>query len=126
MQQNNEPLKFKVGQFVDFINDYGIRFYNYRITALCNEDHDLYKYGCRYFLNWESYWMPVKESNLLLVENDPIYKIIHGKSFNLESTEFEDFWEVSDIANTKCIRYFPTKREAQDYISFVLNRRVIK
>lgn len=66
--ENGQPLKFKIGDYVTFTNDYGVSF-PLRITGfyLPEKIDALYATGSRYLLDWECYWMPVKESKLTLV-----------------------------------------------------------
>jgi len=63
--ENGKALKFHVGDFVIYTNDYGVAF-NRQITGLYQPQKpcSLYASGCRYLLNTDCYWMPVKEANL--------------------------------------------------------------
>lgn len=65
--QNGEPLKFKVGDRVTYVNDYGCIFTGKTITKLMEraDDESLYCSGHRYYIDSDCPWMPVKEANLL-------------------------------------------------------------
>lgn len=57
-------LKYKTGDHVTYTNDSGVVFTNKTVTGIYEKEANLYKYGFRYFIDKESFWMPVKEKNL--------------------------------------------------------------
>lgn len=64
--ENGIPLKFSVGDNVTYTNDYGVTF-DRVVTGFYQREEgldSLYAVGYRYYLNKDSYWMPVKESSL--------------------------------------------------------------
>jgi len=63
--ENGQELKFTIGESVVYTNDYGVSF-NQKITGFYKPEQttSLYAVGYRYFLDKDSHWMPVKESNL--------------------------------------------------------------
>lgn len=65
--ENGEPLKFKAGDKVTYVNDYGCVFEGKTITRIMErtDDESLYCLGYRYYIDTDCPWMPVKESNLL-------------------------------------------------------------
>lgn len=65
--ENGEPLKFKVGDLVAYMNSEGVVFRR-RVTGFYRPDVpcSIYARGARYCLNTDSPWMPVSESSLRL------------------------------------------------------------
>lgn len=65
--ENGQPLKFKSGDKVTYINDYGCIFAGKTITKIMErvDDESLYCSGHRYYIDTDCPWMPVKEANLL-------------------------------------------------------------
>jgi hypothetical protein len=61
---NNEKLKYAIGDRVTFRNDCGVLFSGLKIIGYAPSDHALYKYGNRYFLDKDSWWYPNPESSL--------------------------------------------------------------
>ena len=63
--ENGQPLKFGIGDHVIYTNDNGVVF-NQKITGFYKPEpiDSLYATGCRYLLNTDCYWMPVRENNL--------------------------------------------------------------
>lgn len=63
--ENGNKLLFKIGDDVTYTNPNGISF-NLKIIGLYKPDTINYHYslGCRYLLDWECPWFPVKESDL--------------------------------------------------------------
>lgn len=68
--ENGQPLKFKVGDKVTFVNDFGFRRSGKTITRIMKreEDESLYCQGYRYYIDSDSPWFPVKESSLISSE----------------------------------------------------------
>ena len=66
--ENGEKLRYKVGDKVTFVNDYGCVFEGMTITKLMKraDNEGLYCSGYRYYIDSDCPWMPVKESNLRL------------------------------------------------------------
>lgn len=64
--ENGQPLKFKAGDIVTFINDFGFRRSGKTVTRIMKreEDESLYCIGYRYYIDSDSPWMPVKETQL--------------------------------------------------------------
>ena len=64
--ENGEPLKFNIGDKVTYVNDFGCIFEGYTIIGIMNRDdyESLNCSGRRYYIDSDSPWMPVKESNL--------------------------------------------------------------
>jgi hypothetical protein len=63
--ENEQPLKFKIGDVVIYTNDYGVQFKQkitglYKPAELCS----LYATGSRYMLDWKCHWMPASEASL--------------------------------------------------------------
>lgn len=67
--ENGESLKFKPGDTILYTNDDGGEFVH-TVTSLYKPQpiNSLYATGCRYMLDWDCYWMPVRESNLSLIQ----------------------------------------------------------
>ena len=65
--ENGKELKFKVGDKVTYINDYGCIFEGMTITKVMEraDNEGLYCSGRRYYIDSDCPWMPVKEVNLL-------------------------------------------------------------
>lgn len=63
--ENGQALQFNVGDAVVYSNDNGVSF-NHKVTGLYkpNPIDSLYATGCRYLLDWDCHWMPVRESSL--------------------------------------------------------------
>jgi len=59
-------LKYKIGDRVTFTNSQGVIFENKTILGFCSEESNLHQYGYRYYLDKDSYWMPVEEKRLSL------------------------------------------------------------
>ena len=64
--ENGQKLKFKVGDKVTYINDYGCTFEDKTITKIMEraDDESLYCSGRRYYIDSDCPWMPVEEANL--------------------------------------------------------------
>lgn len=69
-----EP-KFRVGDVVTFVNDYGVRFPERFITDIEVAPDGEFRY---YFTPHDAYWCPAKESNLILDADDPVIDIVNG------------------------------------------------
>jgi hypothetical protein len=65
--------KYKIGDKVDFVNDFGVLFTNYTVTKIDYLENEI-----RYFIDCDSYWVSKKEKNLHLAGT---YK---PKSFDIE------------------------------------------
>ena len=65
--ENGCPLKFRVGDKVTFVNENGCEFVGHTITRIMKREEDeiLYCQGYRYYIDSDSPWFPVKESQLL-------------------------------------------------------------
>lgn len=65
--ENGKELKFKVGDKVTYINDYGCIFEGMTITKVMSraDNEGLYCSGRRYYIDSDCPWMPVEEANLL-------------------------------------------------------------
>lgn len=65
--ENGESLKFKVGDKVTFVNEYGVKCYGRIVTRIMSraDDEAQYCLGKRYYINTDCHWMPVKESQLI-------------------------------------------------------------
>jgi hypothetical protein len=60
----NTP-KYKVGQYVNYTNDYGVKLRGARlIKKIADESNTLSQYGVHYFIECDSPWCPVSEKNL--------------------------------------------------------------
>jgi len=57
-------LRYKTGDTVNYTNDSGVVFKDKTVTGIYAKECNLHKYGYRYFINKDSFWMPVKEANL--------------------------------------------------------------
>lgn len=68
--ENGQLLKFKVGDKVTFVNDFGFIRTGKTVTRIMRreEDESFYCMGRRYYIDSDCPWMPVKESNLRLEE----------------------------------------------------------
>ncbi|UBM12796.1 hypothetical protein [Cupriavidus metallidurans] len=71
--ENGQPLKFGIGEWVIYTNDYGIEFAGLRVTGFYKPagPDGLYANGARYLINTNSPWMPVSEASLRIDENVP-------------------------------------------------------
>ncbi len=65
--ENGQALKFKAGDKVIYTNSYGVTFHQ-TVTGLYTDQDSFYHRGYRYTLDYDCYWMPVKESDLQLDE----------------------------------------------------------
>lgn len=65
--ENGQELKFKAGDRVTFVNDYGCRFEGRTVTKIMDrsDNEGLYCAGYRYYIDGDCPWMPVEEANLL-------------------------------------------------------------
>ena len=63
--ENGEQLKFSVGDEVIYTNEYGVEFKR-RITGFYTPEKKdtTYARGGRYMLDYDCFWVPVKESSL--------------------------------------------------------------
>jgi hypothetical protein len=63
--ENGCPLKFKIGDDVVFTNEAGLKF-RYQITGFYRPETKCAQYarGARYYVNSDSPWFPVSESEL--------------------------------------------------------------
>ena len=63
--ENGNELLFKIGDDIIYTKDNGAIF-TFKVTKLYqpNPIDSHYAIGCRYLLNWDCPWFPVKECNL--------------------------------------------------------------
>ena len=66
----DKKLLFAVGDMVIFTNDYGLIFGPYTVTGFTEHGEPdsvtrrFYERGYRYYIDYDCYWFPVKESSL--------------------------------------------------------------
>ena len=86
------PQKFKAGDLVTWVNDYGVKFPERRILRLDEENKGNEP---RYFVEPNSaYWMSVHESKLMLDAVDPVLGIVGGHKIRAAECEGEQWFLV--------------------------------
>lgn len=63
-----EGCNLRTGQNVWFTNDYGVTFGPHKIIGFDKGDGILMKYGKHVYLDFDSYWCPVAEKSLSLID----------------------------------------------------------
>ena len=71
-KSTDKNLKFKLGDRVEYTNDYGVKFKELQIIGFfepnlnCRVDAGLWKSGKRYHISTDCHWSPVTEKSLKL------------------------------------------------------------
>ena len=60
--------KLRVGQSVNFTNDYGVTFGPHKIIGFDKGEGLLFKYGKHIYLDFDCYWCPVAEASLEVLQ----------------------------------------------------------
>lgn len=63
LDTNPRGTGFNVGDTVDWVNDYGVKW-RHQVIGFNYTSHMAAKYGCTVYLNTDSYWFPYNPGKL--------------------------------------------------------------
>lgn len=106
-REKQSMAKFKVGDAVNWTNDYGVKFPERQVVGV---EYVVGK-GHRYFIEpHDAYWMSIPESQLVAEADDPVFEVVCGQKIRTTHVNGEVWFLVGPRASP-AFRYLEAARE---------------
>lgn len=106
-REKQSMAKFKVGDVVNWTNDYGVKFPERKVVGV---EYVVGK-GHRYYIEpHDAYWMSIPESQLVAEADDPVVEVVCGQKIRTRHVDGEVWFLVGPRASP-VFRYLEAARQ---------------